>query len=176
MGAPGPFTWRGTIFVHEVAGQDFMYRDKTMYHGPLNDNRYPIDKYSYMGMSVDGGKFFQNKPFIYISGAPRSNMTGQVFFMNKISKSDEMNILELILNGTQLGSGFGYQLLVTDLNNDGYDDLLVGAPFFFKMDMVVPFMFIRIYVIVINRIVNRIKYYMAIHNRDSVLQLHPLVI
>ena len=48
MGAPGPYTWRGTIFGQVVVG-DFLTKDKTIYHGPLSDTEM-IDKYSYLGI------------------------------------------------------------------------------------------------------------------------------
>lgn len=49
IGAPGPFTWRGTMFVSNITGE-FLLRDKTVYLGPLNDKPEPIEKYSYLGM------------------------------------------------------------------------------------------------------------------------------
>lgn len=48
IGSPGPFTWRGTLFVLSIAG-DYLNRDKNVYLGPLNDKPDPIDKYSYLG-------------------------------------------------------------------------------------------------------------------------------
>lgn len=47
IGAPGPYTWRGTVFGKVVVG-DFLTRDKTIYHGPFGDVD-SIEKYSYLG-------------------------------------------------------------------------------------------------------------------------------
>lgn len=48
IGSPGPYTWRGTIFVNSVK---FGIRDdKTWYYGPLLDDDAPVDKYSYLGI------------------------------------------------------------------------------------------------------------------------------
>lgn len=47
MGAPGPYTWRGTVFGQVVVGE-FLTKDKTVYHGPLSDTEI-IEKYSYLG-------------------------------------------------------------------------------------------------------------------------------
>lgn len=49
IGAPGPYTWRGAIYVQEVS-DDFLGRDKTMYYSPHIDDQSPVDKYSYLGM------------------------------------------------------------------------------------------------------------------------------
>ncbi|KAG5899741.1 hypothetical protein JTB14_006079 [Gonioctena quinquepunctata] len=127
MGAPGPYTWRGTVFGQVVVG-DFLSRDKTIYHGPFGDIN-TIDKYSYLGMSVAGGHFFSKTEYTYISGAPRSKMMGEVYFFKKYN-NEEFNI-SLIITGEQFASSFGYEVLAVDVNNDGYDDLLVGAPFYY---------------------------------------------
>ncbi|XP_065163300.1 integrin alpha-PS1 isoform X3 [Atheta coriaria] len=130
MGAPGPHTWRGTIFAKMTVG-DFLSRDKNFYSSPLNQLSEPIDKYSYLGMSVTGGRFFDKHKITYVSGASRANLTGQVYFIEKIKNSNEMAI-RLILKGVQVASNYGYELLAADVNGDGYDDLLVAAPFFFN--------------------------------------------
>lgn len=129
MGSPGPYTWRGTIFGQIVIGE-YLNRDKTIYHGPFGDIDL-IEKYSYLGMSVGGGHFFSKKEYTYIAGAPRSKMVGQVYFFKKENTNEEFNT-SLILTGEQFAASFGYELLATDINNDGYDDLLVGAPFYYS--------------------------------------------
>ncbi|KRT85352.1 hypothetical protein AMK59_1735 [Oryctes borbonicus] len=132
IGSPGPYTWRGTMFVQTIVGS-YLDRDRSVYLGPLEDTSEPIDKYSYLGMSVTGGKFFNKTYNTYAAGAPRSNHHGQVFFFNKLTSDRPMNIV-LIIDGEQFGSSFGYEILCADLNNDGYDDLVVGAPFYFSKD------------------------------------------
>ena len=49
IGTPGPFTWRGSVFVNSVK---FGIRDdKNWYYGPLLDDEAPVAKYSYLGIS-----------------------------------------------------------------------------------------------------------------------------
>uniref|UniRef100_A0A6P7H0S8 Integrin alpha-PS1-like n=1 Tax=Diabrotica virgifera virgifera TaxID=50390 RepID=A0A6P7H0S8_DIAVI len=131
MGAPGPYTWRGTFFGQNVVG-DYLTMDKTIYHSPFGDIDI-IEKYSYLGMSVGGGHFFNKSEYTYMAGAPRSKMVGQVYLFEKYDTFEELNI-SLILTGEQFAASFGYELLATDVNNDGYDDLLVGAPFYYNSD------------------------------------------
>ncbi|KAF5288330.1 hypothetical protein FQR65_LT12064 [Abscondita terminalis] len=133
IGSPGPFTWRGTLFVTEIAG-DFLHRDKNVYLGPLNDKPEPINKYSYLGMSVTAGKFFDTHNVSYAAGAPRSQDHGQVYIFNKHIGELEMEV-KFAINGEQFASNFGYEIIAADFNNDGYDDLLVSAPFYFQGDI-----------------------------------------
>lgn len=133
MGAPGPYTWRGTVF-GQVVGGDFLSKDKTIYHSPVSDSDV-IEKYSYLGkwwtwtfwmvlywaivsgMSVSSGHFLDKKKMIYVAGAPRSKMIGEVYFFKKYDV-EEFNI-SLIITGEQFASSFGYELLSVDVNNDG---------------------------------------------------------
>ncbi|XP_076263207.1 integrin alpha-PS1-like isoform X2 [Rhynchophorus ferrugineus] len=130
VGAPGPYTWRGTLFAQNIEGE-FLERDRNIYKSPLSENTEPLDKYSYLGMSVAGGYFISKNNSMYVSGAPRSLMMGQVFFLERVAGQEELNIHPRILTGEQFASSFGYEILVVDINNDGLDDLLVGAPFYY---------------------------------------------
>ncbi|XP_069676356.1 integrin alpha-PS1 isoform X2 [Periplaneta americana] len=132
IGTPGPYTWRGTVFIISVS-ENYLNRDKTIYHGPLLDNESPVDKYSYLGMSVTAGKFFGNK-IAYAAGAPRANGTGQVVIFTKKRPSENPMAVQLILNGEQFASSFGYELTSADVNGDGHTDLIVGAPFYFSRE------------------------------------------
>lgn len=44
--------------------------------GPVIEGQSPVDKYSYLGMSVASGNFFDDRKLTFASGAPRSNGTG----------------------------------------------------------------------------------------------------
>ncbi|XP_013781408.1 integrin alpha-PS1-like [Limulus polyphemus] len=127
LGSPGPYTWRGTVFVNNLG--EGIRDDKTWYLGPLDES--PVDKYSYLGMAVTSGKFFgEHKSFV--AGAPRSNGTGQVVFFRKEQRGITVLSVELLYSGRQFASSFGYSLTALDINHDGYDDLVVGAPFYFS--------------------------------------------
>jgi integrin alpha 7 len=128
IGAPGPYTWRGTVFSNSVR-----YRirdDKTWYLGPVLESESPVDKYSYLGMSVTSGKFFDSTTS-YAGGAPRANGTGQVVFFSK-HKGESTFDVNLILNGEQFASSYGYSMTSLDCNGDGLLDLVVGAPFYYS--------------------------------------------
>ncbi|XP_060803128.1 integrin alpha-PS1 [Amyelois transitella] len=135
MGSPGPYTWRGTMFVSDT-NDDLLERDNMVYFAPVEDGQSPVEKYSYLGMSVIGANFFGSK-FSYAAGAPRAHGTGQVLIFSKReikSWSADINLLGLniIINGEQFGSSFGYEMCAADVNGDGFPDLLVGAPFYFS--------------------------------------------
>ncbi|KAG1667809.1 Integrin alpha-PS1 [Nymphon striatum] len=132
IGTPGPYTWRGTVFLNSVS---FGLRDdKTWYMGPVLDEESPVEKYSYLGMSVTTGKFFPNSESSYIAGAPRANGTGQVVFFSKNPSGGEKFSVDLILKGDRFASSFGYTLASADFNNDNFEDLIVGAPFHYDKD------------------------------------------
>lgn len=132
LGAPGPYTWRGTVFSNSI---NFTPKDdRTWYMAPVQDEDSKVDKYSYLGMSVITGKFF-NKQQYYVSGAPRSKETGQVLFMTKQSSEGRQREstfrTDQIIDGEQVGSSFGYTLAKLDFNGDGLADLAVAAPFYY---------------------------------------------
>ncbi|KAJ6219410.1 hypothetical protein RDWZM_005222 [Blomia tropicalis] len=120
IGSPGPYTWRGTIFANNIR-----------YMGPVIEGQSPVSKYSYLGMSVTSGDFFDKKKLTFAGGAPRSNGTGQVILY---TKNLGKNLFDLrgILQGEQFASSFGYSMTSLDCDGDGHSDLIVSAPFYYS--------------------------------------------
>uniref|UniRef100_A0A669E7U3 Integrin subunit alpha 5 n=1 Tax=Oreochromis niloticus TaxID=8128 RepID=A0A669E7U3_ORENI len=81
---------------------------------------------SYLGYSVASGEFSGDGEEDFVTGVPKGLMLyGLVSILNG---SDLKSLLNL--TGEQMGSYFGYAVATTDINNDGLDDLVVGAPLF----------------------------------------------
>ncbi|XP_060021938.1 integrin alpha-7 isoform X1 [Lagenorhynchus albirostris] len=159
FGAPGTYNWKGTARVelcaqgsadlahlddgpYEAGGLLFVTNidssdpDQLVYKtldpadrlpGPAGD----LALNSYLGFSIDSGKsLVRAEELSFVAGAPRANHKGAVVILRKDSAS--RLVPEVMLSGERLTSGFGYSLAVTDLNNDGWTDLVVGAPYFFE--------------------------------------------
>ncbi|MCP9258136.1 Protein CBR-INA-1 [Dirofilaria immitis] len=141
-GLPGAKKWTGGVFGRYYPKDVFaMNRDRwTMGVDPkLHGVRSKFQGHDYLGFSVRHGRFgFDRDNTTIVTGATRYNQTGAVTFLpfryGQALNSQDSHYLTLtedsyMLQGSQLGSAFGYAIEVTDLNNDGFDDLLVGAPF-----------------------------------------------
>ncbi|EJD74571.1 hypothetical protein LOAG_18126 [Loa loa] len=144
-GLPGAKKWTGGVFGRYYPKDIFaMNRDRwTMGVDPkLHGVRSKFQGHDYLGFSVRHGHFgfwFEDKDnTTIVAGATRYNQTGAVTFLpfrnGHSMNSQTSHYLTLtedsyMLQGSQLGSAFGYSIEVIDLNNDGFDDLLVGAPF-----------------------------------------------
>ncbi|XP_021097197.1 integrin alpha-7 isoform X2 [Heterocephalus glaber] len=133
FGAPGTYNWKGLLFVTNIDSSD---PDQLVYKtldpadrlpGPAGD----LSLNSYLGFAIDSGKGLVHADELsFVAGAPRANHRGAVVILRKDSAS--RLVPEVVLSGERLTSGFGYSLAVADLNNDGWSDLIVGAPYFFE--------------------------------------------
>lgn len=137
VGGPGAFDWKGAVY--DIVSHEAFFESEVNVYRTERKNDMTYD--SYNGFAVARSKnMIDGEEDVIISGAPRYNFTGGVVFYRKIAvptgRKDKNGNVQLnyklqnitILEGIQLGSSFGYSLLVTDINNDGLDDLLVGAP------------------------------------------------
>ncbi|XP_077172043.1 integrin alpha-3 isoform X2 [Paroedura picta] len=120
FGAPGAYNWQGTDYVIHRESWD------------QADIHYPDEKHgnSYIGYTIEAGaNVLRNADVTFVTGAPRYNHTGAIFLM----VYDARRTLEkkLMIPGEQVGSYFGSSIALADLNNDGWQDLIVGAPYYF---------------------------------------------
>ncbi|KPJ04982.1 Integrin alpha-PS2 [Papilio xuthus] len=137
MGAPGTFYWQGrTISIDTSAWFDyFMPKEGQLKVQMINGKRSFIatqeasSSYddSYMGYSVTVGDFTAQGEQAVAVGVPRgADLKGLVVLYTW----DLMNIKNI--TGSQIGAYFGYCLATGDIDGDGTDDVIVGAPMFTK--------------------------------------------
>ncbi|CAG0915435.1 unnamed protein product, partial [Notodromas monacha] len=72
------------------------------------------------------------KRILYVAGAPNANSTGRAYIFNYQPNGNSQSPLEIFwtFKGRQLGEFFGGAVAALDINNDGLDDLVVGAPMY----------------------------------------------
>ncbi|PWA31315.1 hypothetical protein CCH79_00002766 [Gambusia affinis] len=138
FGAPGARNWKGMVRVEQ---KNITLIERNIYDdGPYefeNDNfehpNSPVPAHSYLGFSLDTGHhIMKSRSLTVVAGAPRANHKGLVALLKKMSA--EQLVVEQLLHGPGLGSSFGYDVAVVDLNGDGWQDIVVGAPYFYMKD------------------------------------------
>uniref|UniRef100_A0AAZ3SGR8 Integrin alpha-2 domain-containing protein n=1 Tax=Oncorhynchus tshawytscha TaxID=74940 RepID=A0AAZ3SGR8_ONCTS len=121
IGSVGSYVWQGNVHVtwrDPDPGNAWDSSDKDF--GQLN-RRY--------GYSVnEDKKLLSQDYFTVVTGSPRDESKGSVMLAKK---GNTALVTKFIIPGEQVGSYFGNSLAVTDLNNDNWNDLIVGAPFYF---------------------------------------------
>ncbi|XP_032239764.2 integrin alpha-9 isoform X2 [Nematostella vectensis] len=119
MGAVGITRWKGGIILDSP-----LFGDQTF------STQDQIDIGYYMGYAVTSGQFGQANRTDIAGGAPRAeNLKGKVLIYQKDSQLTVSAALPQPKN-LKMGSYFGSVLCSVDLNNDGYSDMLVGAPLY----------------------------------------------
>ncbi|XP_026103969.1 integrin alpha-6 [Carassius auratus] len=135
-GAPGAYDWKGIVHMEPV--DDFSIEAyETGDHNQREHRLIPVDISSFLGFVVDTGMNLTKKGELnVVAGAPRSNHSGEVLLLRMEEKAEIRNLkAEYILQGPGLASSFGYDLTVLDMNSDGWDDLVVGAPEFSNISL-----------------------------------------
>ncbi|XP_067301892.1 integrin alpha-5 [Pseudorasbora parva] len=134
LGGPGSYFWQGQLITavkQEIVKAYYPGFFLTSVNGQIQTKQkkeITIDD-TYMGYSVAVGEFSGDNDEDFVTGVPRGvRLHGQVSILN--------GSLDLLKNftGEQMGSYYGYSVAVTDINNDGMSDLLVGAPMFMVRD------------------------------------------
>jgi len=138
VGGPGAYEWKGAVL-------NIVKEDEDVFGSSVNSYKTSIGTImtpdSYNGFSLARSKnIYDDADDVIISGAPRFNFTGGVVFYKRETQKKfkrgktyvDYQLSRLtMLHGLQVGSSYGYSLLVVDINNDGLDDLLVSAPQFY---------------------------------------------
>nr|XP_057917211.1 integrin alpha-3b [Doryrhamphus excisus] len=124
VGAPGSFVWQGNVHVISRDSDPANAWDSIKDIGQLKKRSN-----NYIGYSVlEEQKLLSLNDYTVLAGSPRDESKGSVMFGVKTDTKIET---ALIIPGEQVGSYFGSSLAVTDLNNDNWNDLIVGAPYYF---------------------------------------------
>ncbi|KAM9758255.1 integrin alpha-7 isoform 2-T2 [Menidia menidia] len=127
FGAPGTYNWKGLLFMASPKEDAPLYKTLEPSKRPTFED---VAHNSYLGFSVDSAMGIMSLgELTFVAGAPRANHTGAVVLLRK----DNVHRLvpRHIFWGEELASSFGYSVATTDLNKDGWTDLIVGAPNFF---------------------------------------------
>ncbi|XP_017274060.1 integrin alpha-3b [Kryptolebias marmoratus] len=123
-GATGSNWWRGNVYVTWRNPLDVFDSQTKKFEDLKNRD-------SYIGYSIlEEKKLLSHDDYTVVTGAPRDESKGAVLFGTKTAYDNKLILIKTIL-GEQVGSYFGSCLAATDLNNDDWNDLIVGAPFYF---------------------------------------------
>ncbi|KAG8124921.1 hypothetical protein E2320_020203, partial [Naja naja] len=129
-------SYLGLLFMTSVSyanPDQFVY--KTLPPSVRVDKPADLMMNSYLGFSLDSGKgIISQEEITFVSGAPRANHSGAVVLLKKDSDIQRALSSVHIFEGEGLASSFGYDVAVVDLNSDGWQDIVVGAPQYFERD------------------------------------------
>ncbi|XP_030846528.1 integrin alpha-6 isoform X2 [Strongylocentrotus purpuratus] len=128
MGVPGSDNWLGGIALANVPDSIRSINLIT----PLDFENNKVGFNSYLGFSVASAKLMDGNVQTYIAGAPRSESMGAVLTLKSEAGQSPSPIYRI--DAEKPSSSFGYDVAAADVNGDGYDDLIVGAPQYFRRD------------------------------------------
>ncbi|XP_060619015.2 integrin alpha-5 [Anolis sagrei] len=132
LGGPGSYFWQGQVLsatqeaIQNVYDPEYLVLDV---RGQLETRQTHLNADdSYLGYSVAVGEFSGDSTEDFVAGVPKGNLTyGYVTILNGSDIRPLYNF-----SGEQMAAYFGYAVAATDINNDGLDDLLIGAPLFME--------------------------------------------
>ncbi|KAL7989912.1 hypothetical protein Chor_012578 [Crotalus horridus] len=143
LGGPGSYFWQEAI--EESYDPEYLI---VVVKGELKTHQTHLKADdSYLGYSVTVGEFSRDATEDFVAGVPKGNLTyGYVraisvsflFFKGNLTYGyvtilNGSDIRPLYnFSGEQMAAYFGYAVAAMDINNDGLDDLLIGAPLFME--------------------------------------------
>lgn len=126
LGGPGSYRGRGRVYAYSSADN---YANFTSTSNENDSLPLALD-FVYDGWSMVSGRIISTQSKSLVTALPRYNSTiynGSVL-VRDLNNLD--NVTDEALEGQQLGEYFGWTMATADLNGDGYDELLVGAPMY----------------------------------------------
>ncbi|XP_071803279.1 integrin alpha-8-like isoform X1 [Asterias amurensis] len=121
LGGPGSFYFQGQVISVALNSSDVQF---TPERDIIFDNFY-------RGYSVVTGRF--GPTGVYAASAPRGEgLLGVVSVWN-----EDLTATDIEIVGSQVAAYFGHALVATDVNNDGLDDLIIGAPMYVDPDSLI---------------------------------------
>ncbi|XP_070407334.1 integrin alpha-8 [Nothobranchius furzeri] len=134
VGGPGSFYWQGQVMTAGVAEILNGYSLKAVLRRVAGEKQTVMaedtNDDSYLGYSVAVGEFTGDSAQELIAGVPRgAHSFGYVAMIDSTNLTFIQNF-----TGEQMASYFGYSVAVSDLNGDGTDDIMVGAPLYMERE------------------------------------------
>ncbi|XP_075992863.1 integrin alpha-8-like [Anticarsia gemmatalis] len=119
-------------FVHTSVKQPVKRVKSAVLSGGIT---FTVGKYFNLGHGMAAGKFFDPKETVYAFSMRNSQMGGIIEFLKYSAEKNLLSIMnpnvddhEYTIESEGIGTMFGAALVAADLNMDGMDELLVGAP------------------------------------------------
>ncbi|XP_024893200.1 integrin alpha-9-like [Temnothorax curvispinosus] len=122
MGSPGVYNWKGDAILTSM-NDSF---SRTVIPSLAREQR--VHSYNYFGYAITSGTYFNEQDVWYASSVPHANLYGKVLVFTFPPKTNQRMFIKTLVYGKQYGEYFGAALTSCDVNNDGRQELIVGAP------------------------------------------------